>query len=682
MNNKNRLAAFAVALICINPVSSQPALTVSDRVVYEAGFYRSFAPRTALDMINQTPGFALDADDDDEERRGFSGAVGNVLIDGQRLGAKSQSLRDVLGRVAAAEVLRIEVLRGSAVAGDASGAAVLANVVRTPTTGGGTWEMGFEVTNEDKPTPNAKFGWSGRKEATEFSVGGNAFTHDHMSAGWFVVEDGDGNPIARKNEGFPHRNGDYALNGQLSFPAGEGKLTLTGQAAYFRHNEEFFQRVFTPAGEPVSREFIPYGERKRTAEAGATWQAPVGTWDMNLTALATRKYQRWHTTADEFDAADIQMRESFQRVSTDSGESIMRGTFARNVDSGRVEFGAEGAVNTLDGEQELTIDEGAGPEPVLLPNANLSVEETRGEAFVSHAWRMNDRWSLDSRLAAETSRLSFSGDTEQSVSLTYLKPRVQLTRQIGRHQLQMRVFRDVGQLDFNDFVTTAAFANDIIEGGNPDLRPQTAWALEVDGDLRFAGDSALRLRLFKHFVRDVVDFVPVGEPGAQFDAPGNIGDGSIIGAEMSFRVPLNRVLPGGTFNMTGLWQDTEVTDPLTGQERPFSDLKENKINAELRQDLQAARFAWGLTYEASSMDADFRLNEVFRFREIHLLNLFAETTWIANLKVRLELQSALDSPEKRVRRIYAPDRNGALVRNEYGTFQPGHWWLFTVSSNF
>jgi hypothetical protein len=682
MNNKNPLALLLGALCLCSPAFSQQALTSSDRVVYEAGFYDSFAPRTALDMINQTPGFVLAAEDGDDERRGFAGAVGNVLIDGQRLGAKSQSLRDVLGRVGAKEVLRIEVLRGSAVAGDASGAAVLANVVRTPTAGGGTWELGVEVTNEDEPTPNGKFGWSGRKEATEFSLGGSAFTHDHLSAGWFDSRDGGGNLLGRKNEGFPHQNGDYALNGQLSFPAGEGKLTVTGQVSYFRHEEQFFQREFTPAGAQSRREDIPFGERTRTGEAGVTWQLPLGDWEMNLTSLATRKHNRWSVTADEYDAQDVLLSESFQRVGTQSGESIVRGTFARNVGSGRFEFGAEGAVNTLDGEQQLTVDSGAGPVPVMLPNANLSVEETRAEGFASHVWKLSDLWSLDSRLAVETSRLSFTGDTEQSVSLTYVKPRLQLTRQLGRHQLQFRVYRDVGQLDFNDFVTTAAFANDIIEGGNPDLRPQTAWAVEVDGDLRFSGDSALRVRLFKQFVSDVVDFVPVGEPGEQFDAPGNIGDGSIIGAEMSLRVPLTRVLPGGSFMVTGLWQDTEVTDPLTGVDRQFSDLQENHVSAELRQDLQAARFAWGTTYEASSMDADFRLNEVFRFREIHMLNVFAETTWVANLKIRLELNSALDGPERRIRRFYAPDRNGPLARSEAGQFEPGHWWWLKISSNF
>src|SRR5262245_20725301 len=84
------LAAFAVG--AQEPTSAEN----SDRVVYAAAFYAQFAPRTALDMVRQTPGFVLQTGDG--ERRGFSGAVGNVLIDGERLSAKSQSLEGVLGR--------------------------------------------------------------------------------------------------------------------------------------------------------------------------------------------------------------------------------------------------------------------------------------------------------------------------------------------------------------------------------------------------------------------------------------------------------------------------------------------------------------------------------------------------------------------------------------------------------
>jgi hypothetical protein len=661
-----------------------PAAMSTDRVVYEAAFYHAFTPRTALDMINQTPGFVLSAPDGNfnDERRGFAGAVGNVLIDGQRLGAKSQNLRDVLGRVAAKEVLRIEILRGAEVAGDASGAPMLANVVRTPTAGGGTWQAGAEVTNEDKPKPNGKLAWSGRSDAVEYSIGANLYGHDHLSAGRFSIRDGSDTETARKYFPIPHTNDEYTLNGQVSMPLGEGKLAITGQSYLFKHREDTYQLTTTPDGVQLSRELDPFRERMTTNELGVTYQRSLGDWDLNLTGLATRKRDDWHATATTLDAADVFDSEFRQDVRQDSGESIVRGTFARLLERGRLELGAEAAINTLDGRTALTFDDGAGPDPVDLPNADLSVEETRGEAFVSHVWQLDGNWSLDSRLAAETSRLTFTGDTEQSVTLTYVKPRVQLSRKLGRHQLQVRAFRDVSQLNFRDFVSTAELANDNVLGGNPDLKPQTMWAIEIDGDLRFGDDAALRVRAFRDFVDEVADFVPFGPPGNRIDAPGNIGRGSIVGAEVSLRVPLAPVLKGGTLNVSGLFQDTEATDPVTGRKRKFSDTSENHLKIELRQDLNAAKLAWGTTFEAYSPDTDYRLDETFSFRELRRLDVFVETTWIEGFKIRLEVDSALDDTEWRERRFYSPDRTGTLTGREVGSFYPGHWWLLTVSSSF
>jgi len=681
------LRACLLSLLALSGVATaqSPATAVStDRVVYDAAFYTAFAPRTALDMINQTPGFVLSAPDgnNSDERRGFAGAVGNVLIDGERLGAKSQNLRDVLGRVAAKEVMRIEILRGAEVAGDASGLPVLANVVRTPTAGGGTWQAGVEVTNRDNPRPNGKFGWSGRNDAVEYSIGGNLYGHDHLSDGRFSVRDGNDTETARKHFPIPHVNDEYTLNGQISFPVGDGKLALTGQAYLFKHHEKSFQLTTTPDDVQLSRELDPFEERVTTNEAGATYQNSFGDWDLNLTGLVTRKKDDWHATATTLDATDIFDSEYQQDVSQDSGESIVRGTFSRLLTRGRLEFGAEAAINTLDGHTILTFDGGGGPDPVVLPNADLSVKETRGEAFVSNVWRLGDRWSLDSRLAAETSRLSFTGDTEQSVTLTYVKPRVQLSRQFGRHQLQARVYREVGQLNFRDFVSTAELANSSVIGGNPDLRPQTMWAMELDADLRFGDDAALRVRAFKDFVDDVADFVPIGSPGNQIDAPGNIGRGSIVGAEVSLRVPLTPLLRGGTLSVAGLTESTEATDPVTGRKRKFSNTYENHLKAELRQDLGAAKLAWGTTFEAYTPDTDYRLDETFSFRELRRLDVFVESTWISNVKLRLEIQSALDGTEWRERRFYSPDRNGTLLGREVGSFYPGHWWLLTVSSSF
>jgi len=78
-------------------------------VRYEADFFEKFSPRTALDMVKQVPSFSLQ--DVDEDKRGYAAAAGNVLIDGERPSTKSQTLEDILQRIPAAQVLRLEVLR-------------------------------------------------------------------------------------------------------------------------------------------------------------------------------------------------------------------------------------------------------------------------------------------------------------------------------------------------------------------------------------------------------------------------------------------------------------------------------------------------------------------------------------------------------------------------------------------
>ena len=48
---------------------------------YPRAFFDRFYPQTALDLLQRVPGFSLDTG---AELRGFAGAAGNVLVDGER----------------------------------------------------------------------------------------------------------------------------------------------------------------------------------------------------------------------------------------------------------------------------------------------------------------------------------------------------------------------------------------------------------------------------------------------------------------------------------------------------------------------------------------------------------------------------------------------------------------------
>ena len=94
---------------------------------YVASFFAASQPNSAMDMIARIPGFAFDGGDN---VRGYGGAAGNVLIDGQRPATKSEGLEDALRRIQASQVERIDLIRGSAPGIDMQGKTVLANVVR------------------------------------------------------------------------------------------------------------------------------------------------------------------------------------------------------------------------------------------------------------------------------------------------------------------------------------------------------------------------------------------------------------------------------------------------------------------------------------------------------------------------------------------------------------------------
>ncbi len=92
--------------------------------VFTPDFFNQYTPRTALDMVERVPGFSIDGG---EDRRGFTGAQGNVLIDGEAPAAKAQEIEAILARIPASDVERIELVRGAS-AGSAQ--ALRVNVVR------------------------------------------------------------------------------------------------------------------------------------------------------------------------------------------------------------------------------------------------------------------------------------------------------------------------------------------------------------------------------------------------------------------------------------------------------------------------------------------------------------------------------------------------------------------------
>jgi hypothetical protein len=118
---------LAVSLVCVFAVfEAKPALAQEGTASYPAAYFAANQPSTAYEMVTLLPGFHIQLGD--ATVRGFSGTVGNVLIDGQLPTSKEDTVEVLLRRIPASSVDHIELIRGAA---DMHGYAVLANVVRS-----------------------------------------------------------------------------------------------------------------------------------------------------------------------------------------------------------------------------------------------------------------------------------------------------------------------------------------------------------------------------------------------------------------------------------------------------------------------------------------------------------------------------------------------------------------------
>jgi hypothetical protein len=652
------------------------------RVRYGAAFFAQFSPRTALDMVKAVPSFTF-RDTEEDERRGFTGAVGNVLVDGERPSAKRQRLQDILQRIPAAQVRWIEVLRGTETRADASGDTVIVNIVRTPSAGGGVWSAGFEYAQQHEPAPNGFAAWSGRMGKLDYGLGASSYSLKREQPGTRRVTNAVGELTELRYETSPREFEEYAINGEASRDLLGGRLRITGQADRSRYHQANALAFHALDDTFTGDQLAPYSQHERTFELGTQFDTAFAAWDWTLAAIWTRsRFDSDSRTTNR--NADLAVESEFQQfLVRDSGESIVRTTFARSFGSTqRLELGIEGVLNTLDADLDLTGYFAGFEVPIQVPNANMHVEEHRGEAFAAHTWR-GARWSTEARLAGEVSRLDFSGDADQSTNLSYVKPSLQLSRSFGRqHQFRIRAYRDVDQLDFDDFATVVSLTDQLIDVGNPDLRPQTSWGLEAAVDLRMGAQTALSVRAFHQWLDDVVDVVPFGDPANGIEASGNIGKGKLDGVQITFGAPLAPVIPGGTLHVDATLQRAEVTDPITAEKRTISEFEANKIEAEFRQDLQHHGFAWGIKYAGVSSTTDFRLDQTDRFSEAPSLDIFVERNVTRGVKLGLSLVSVLDTPERRRRSFYDGDRNGALLNAEDAENEPGRWFVLTVSGSF
>ena len=650
-------AALAAPASAQQAESPPPGATQATRTtLYNADFFARYAPRNALDIARQVPGFALDLGNLDT--RGFAGAAGNVVINGARPSSKSETLETTLARIPARRVVRVELGPGDLYGAEYSGKSQVLNVILSADSGidGNITASGRRL-YDGKVVPNLSASALVKRGASSINLSAGTQRNDQVEEGTDTLT----NPqtgafiehrrkINRYNDRAPYASGSYALeqasNKALRVNArySPGKFFLTQD------------NHVTPAVGPERDDDLVQDFKQPVFELGGDVTRPLAGGALKLVGLATRR-KRDNEETYRF-RIDDETQGGFEQVqNSQRNETLARLTWNRsNLAGFSFETGVEAVLNTLDARNKLfLIEEGGALTPIDLPIDDATVKERRAEGFVNMGRQINPKLRVDGGLTYEYSQLEVRGDTQADRTLRFFKPNATLDwKPGGGWHGQLSVRRTVAQLDFFDFISAAELATDRVNAGNADLVPQRAWEFRATVDRPVMGDGLVKLDLGHDRISLLQDRILTDEG---FDAPGNIGTGKRSFARLTIDAPLAKLgLKGARLKLNGQLQRTRVEDPISGETRNFTGFFPDwEWGAEYRHDL--AQFSYGLTVNDRDRFDFFRTNEFdTNFNGGPYGTAFVEYRPSGRTTVTLDFDNLFNTNANRERLIFIPNR--------------------------
>ena len=626
-------------------------------LTYDPAFFSRYAPVTALDMLQNVPGFRVD--DGDSGTRGFGGAAGNVVVNGARLSTKSDSTSEVLSRIPASDVLRIDVIRGQVGGLDLRGQNVVANVIRRGGSGSGAWNAGlasYHPAGDLQPFAEASYSASADWGEATLGLFGNR--NRFILRGREFVTGPDGALTEDRQERFDRDNEEYGGSFNGTANVGNWELgTNIGASRFEGDGGELSRRFPTASGADPFALFQGDTVRRDSIEVGLDATRPLGeAWQIKLIGL--------YRDTDSIDGGSL-VRGPIGEVGVTETETVSESLEEERIgrlevdfngfEGHTLEFSAELSENVLESDFALRSLDGGALVEVPVPGAETRVEETRLDLLLSDSFRIGEV-SIDAALGAEDSTVSQEGGFAEERGFFFWKPSLTLSyAPTERTQWRFRALRNVGQLDLDDFVSGADLGDVELALGNPQLSPETTTTVDLSYELRGEGIGIGTVTLFHDWVEDVNDLLPLT---GNLEVPGNIGSARRAGVRFSMTLPLDVIgIQGGRLDWRGRWQTSSVEDPLTGQQRALSSERRLGTFWQFRQDLPARKFAWGAQGFWRDGSPQFGLDELDDAGQRVDFDMFVESRYFDGLVITLRAEDVLRDGQDRDRRVFAGDRS-------------------------
>lgn len=677
------IALLALSLFCMVPAlepawAQSPEETATDvddsTVVYEASFFSQYNPITANDMLERIPGINIGRGGPGGGNNRGLGTGGNLLINGQRIAGKDNSLQDQLDRISAEEVVRIEIIRNTSGELNVRGSSEVINVVLVESTSRSstTVELVNRLNHDDTYEAGGSVAWSQQigdfQALLNFEARPNYENRDNRERRLGPT----GELLGTLFETNIRDQDEHTVSANMSYGTGPHRMqfnVLASEGDFPRPIRRDFVD-FTDAGVVNSIQEEMIENKERNWEIGGDYEYRFeGGSRLSLLFVRNNEIRDFVRERFEADPADEPLEKNlFIDSMRESNEFIVQGNYNFSLtDTQSLRIGLESAITELDSSLFIGSSFGSEPpserfgglSPVLsISNAGTHVEETRYEAFAFHNWTLSDRSSLETSVVFETSEIAQTGVVSKTRDFQFWRPALDYRYNFtDNFQFRGTVRRNVSQLSFSSFAATTDEddRDRDANAGNPELEPETSWNYSVALEYRLPNDAGVLSTNVNY--EEVDNYIgrinATVDPDEPLSATGNVGPAKRYGMFNRASVRLNQFnLPNAIVSATVGIFDSEIIDPFLQRKvriggRGFGNLG-------FRHDITSLGLSYGLDYRYPFYDGRYDIDIVTITRNdgLRSLDLFVQKVWFDDWTFRLEADNFTDGSNCRYRERY------------------------------
>lgn len=641
---------------------------------YDLEYFQRFEPVSVGEMLKRVPGVTFTSDVleyDGVQMRGLPPGFTQVLINGRRAPGAEADGAFFVDRLPAELVERIEIVRAPRADQPSEGIAGTLNVVTKESVSfeGGFVKGGALINEDGKVRPSAAVAYAGKlSDSTSIWAGVNyqerrnpkkkkSFRFgDTPTFDLPYNEDPEFDDFEAQDDTRDGR--DLSANVELTSEFGDGGMIRIGGLLVDTDREEF------EVSDTFDGEDLEYVERETQLEdinqetyaLNADGKIPFGSVTLGFAAgwSGFREDTLSTVVAENFEDDEIEEETDSINIKDDEYTATLSLTFG------------DGTAFSIKPGVDFLRKERTGGQDGNFLTSDFAIEEDRYAPYLRVTYEPSSELSVDAGLRYEITRRDVTGvqvsedDDENEILTPVSGKRNEETLNPSLHlryspsatdQFRFSIARTIRRPDY-DLISPIEEeetpGDEDRTRGNPALRNQRAWGVDLGYERRLEGNGIIGINFFYRDISDLIELVAIDDLGdGNLFTPQNIGDGKTWGVEVDFSAPLTSFgLPDTGVFANYTYLDSETRDPFTGTKRRFNNQPHHVYNVGFIQTLRELGASFGATISGRSKATESNFDEVISLRYEPDLEAFVEKRFGRNFVLRFSAQNLLNRAKK------------------------------------